>query len=246
MAKKFDLFVTDPDGIAQTKPGWAKAVATGTRFLAYLSWTEIGPDDPFLDSCHPLIQEAKDRKIKVLGKNPNWNSWIMDVANPDWQELYFELVADAVNKGYGGVYHDTTDGWTEIPNLDPEKEKEMCTSTVGIMATIYETYPAIYQMVNRCWDLLPAMKDSINHILVETVWHGKEGAVDSEETKETISLIKIAQACAPVTVLDYIPSQNRKLAKQIFKKATARGCGCTVVADSLTDTVVLSPIPERL
>jgi hypothetical protein len=244
-AKLWDLFVTDPDGLAHTKPGWTKAVGAGTQFLGYLSWTEIGPDDPFLDSGHPLIQEAKSRGIAVLAKNPKWNSWIMDVANPDWHALFMELIDDAIGKGYAGIYWDTTDGFTEIPGLTREAELDFCQATEEMVASVRQKYTGAYQMVNRSWDMLPGMKDSIDHVLVESVWHSPNGAVDSQETEETIGLIEIAQDCAPVTILDYLPNGSLKQAKNIFRSAKSLGCGCTVVQGSLTDTVVLSPIPPR-
>src|SRR5687767_1833105 len=97
-AGSFDLLITDPDGKAHRS--WGDAEEAGTKFLAYLSWYEIGPTDPYPATGQKLAKVAKGRGIKVLAENPRWRSKIMDTANPAWQELFLELVADAAAKGY--------------------------------------------------------------------------------------------------------------------------------------------------
>jgi hypothetical protein len=238
-ADSYNLFIADPDGTAHQE--WSDAKASGVQFLAYLSWFEIGPTDPYLASGHKLLKEAKNRGIKVLAENPRWKSKIMDVANPDWQELFAELVADAVGKGYAGIYFDTWDGYGDVQRISDQKKAELMAANVAIVQRIRNEYPNLILMLNRGWKVMAPCAPFANRLLVESVWHSQDGPIDDAETADLTAKIARAKALKfEVNVLDYIPSGDVALAESICAKAKAIGCGCTVLRGALTHPEVLA------
>lgn len=238
-ADSYDLFVTDPDGTAHKVWGGAP-----TKFYAYLSWYEIGPTDPYLTTGRKLLKEAQRRGVKVLADNPRWKSKIMDVSNPDWQALFLELVADAAGKGYAGIYFDTWDAWGDVKNLGPKKKEKLMAANVEILRMIRAEHLKLDLMLNRGWEVMRPCSDYASRLLVESVWSSHDGLVGSGETAGMIKRIQRAQGLGyEVNILDYMPSGDVVLAKDICRKASAIDCGCTVLRGSLTSPEVLAVSP---
>lgn len=242
-ADAYDLFVTDPDGKARK---WQVAMESGTKFYAYLSWYEIGPRDPYLATGKKLLKVAKSRGIKVLADNPRWKSKIMDVANPDWQELFMELVADAVRKGYDGIYFDTWDGYGDIPGISgkPKKLAKLLEANREILLNCRVTYPELDLMLNRGWEVMKRCAEHSNKMLVESVWSSHDGDVKPKASDQLVAKIRAAQSCGyRVNILDYVGSGDLEDAQAICAKAAAINCGCTVMRGSLTSPEVLAVSP---
>lgn len=240
-ADSYDMFVTDPDGKAHKK--WRAAKDAGVKFYAYLSLYEIGPTDPYLNTSRKLLKEAKSRGIKVLADNPKWKSKIMDVANPDWHALFLELVSDAANKGYDGIYHDTFDAYGEagVGGGKPKKLAKLMEANREILRLEKEKFPELDLMINRGWEVMERCAEHSNKMLVESVWSSHDGEIKPRAVEKMITRIRSAQGCGyAINILDYIPSGDSDLAIEICDKAAHIDCGCTVVRGSLTSPEVLA------
>ncbi len=206
---------------ATAKIDLAAARPPGGRLLAYLSLAEAGPDSP-------EAAEVKARGVKVLATNDEWNSRLVDFTSPAWREAVTHLARQASERGFDGFFLDTVDSWKRVTKaLGEDAAREGMTALVR---SLRETFPKKHLVINRGFELLPALEGAVDGVLVESVYRTADArgtnwrAVPEADTKALEQQIAALRAKnVPVHVLDYVPPGDAALAAATVEKIRALG-----------------------
>lgn len=152
-----DLVVFDRTHHPKLKP-----LKNITLMFAYISVGELPNEAP--------EREAFEKERLLVAENKRWGSQIVDIANPRWKAHVMKQVEDAIAKGFDGVMLDTVDSplhWAET--LAPEQTGFMRRGAIDLVKAIREAHPKLKIMVNRGFEILPAVADQIDFILAESI-----------------------------------------------------------------------------
>jgi uncharacterized protein (TIGR01370 family) len=145
---KYDLVILEPDNYSKDEIENLKA--NGTIVLAYLSVGEV-------NSGRSYFNEVKDC---ILGKNPVWNSYYVNVSCKKWREFILDKrISHLLNKGFDGVFLDTVD----VVDVYPNMKKDM----VDLIAKIRERYPDIVIIQNRGFSVIDETAKYVDGVLFE-------------------------------------------------------------------------------
>ncbi|MFH1641378.1 MAG: endo alpha-1,4 polygalactosaminidase, partial [Nanoarchaeota archaeon] len=136
---KFDIVVLD----GYNHPPLEKTDQNYPLLLGYLSIGEVDIDGPFW-------KLAKDKSYLVR-KNEFWDSWIIDIRDPDWQQLIFKTaIPHILNQGFDGLFLDTLDSSLSLVEGNEGRNYEgIETALQGIIRKIKQNYPDKIITVNR-------------------------------------------------------------------------------------------------
>jgi len=197
---KYDLVILEPENYSKEEIEMLKR--NGTIVLAYLSLGEVNEDRWYF----------KYVKDCTLGKNPNWNSYYVNVSCKKWQDLVLhELIPKILNKGFDGLFLDTVDVVDVYPNM-----KE---SMVKLIESIREEYPNIVIIQNRGFSIVNETAEYIDGVLFECfttyynwssktyeVWSGEDLEWINEQAEKLLNLKK--KYGLVVLTLDYADSDE--------------------------------------
>ena len=213
-----------------------------------------------LDSVHhPPIRPLLEQKKTVIGyislgevenyrdyykaveaegilyeKNPNWpDSRYIDVRDPRWTRRVVEdLVPRLLRKGFRGIFIDTLDNPAELERRDPAKFKGMTEAAARLVRAIRRHYPRMYIMLNRSYEILPAVEGQIDAVLGESVFteidFEKKGyrLADAKTYQLQVKWLKEAKARRPalkVYTLDYWPPTDAAGVARIYAEQRKNG-----------------------
>ena len=180
----------------------ASAAQAGTRVYAYISVGELGANAPHR-------QEALDLGLPLRGKNPIWDSDLLDLTTGEWAVFLVDNIAKlAVEKGFLGFFLDTLDS-IQLETDATEREAQRA-GLVALIKRLHDTYPGLHIIVNRGFNTLPHLGGIVDGLMVESVY----AAYDFEENyyrptaaAETAKLELVMQNAVAlgleVYVLDY-------------------------------------------
>lgn len=135
--------------------------------LGYLSVGEIDGRGPYWD-------RVKDMRCLVK-KNSRWDSWIVDVRDPAWQELVFTTFIPSISDGgFDGLLLDTFDSALTVADAG-----EIRTALSGIVKKIRKAFPGLQLAVNRGLSVLPHIAADIDYLVVEGLYSVYDIANDS-------------------------------------------------------------------
>lgn len=213
-----------------------------------------------LDSVHhPPIRPLLEQKKTVIGyislgevenyrdyykaveaegilyeKNPNWpDSRYVDVRDVRWTRRVVEdLIPRLLQKGFQGIFIDTLDNPADLERRDPVKFKGMTEAAANLVKAIRRQYPRMYIMLNRSYEILPAVEGLIDSVLGESVFT----EIDFEKNTyrlaapQTYQLqvkwLKEAKARRPklkVYTLDYWPPADTAGVARIYAEQRKNG-----------------------
>ncbi|MCH7674655.1 endo alpha-1,4 polygalactosaminidase [candidate division KSB1 bacterium] len=158
--KKFDLAVLDSD----SHPDLAKLKDSDTLLIGYISIGEVG-------DYRWYWNDIKD-KPWLLDKNPNWDSYMIDVRNHEWQELLNQqIIPKILAKGFDGIFLDTIDNAEYLQRYHPKKKYPMMeTAMVRLIKSIRKNFPAAYLVANRGFAILDEIAGSIDAVVAESIF----------------------------------------------------------------------------
>ena len=151
----FDLLVLD----SEHHPKLAPLKAAQIPLLGYISVGEVRDPETkrFLSSS------------SILGKNPHWDSYIVDVRDPKWADyIVNKAVPAALARGFDGVMLDTMDSPLHLESTNPRTYQGMSESLIHIVQRIRKKHPNIKIMVNRAFEILPEIAPQIDMLLAES------------------------------------------------------------------------------
>ena len=162
---QFQRVIVEADNV---KPAELQALhQQGAKVLAYLSIGEIAPSRRWYKQIKPSW---------VLGKNRVWDSEIMDITNPNWQQFIVEeLVTPLVKQGYDGFFLDTLDSFQILAKTDESRNKQ-AQALVTLLQSVRTKYPNIQLVANRGFELMPQIAPLLDAVLAESLYAAWDNA----------------------------------------------------------------------
>jgi len=132
--------------------------------IGYISLGEV-------EDHRDYVKDVEKEGI-LLGRNPNWpESRYVDVRDLRWtRRVVEELVPRLLHQGFQGIFIDTLDNPPDLERRDPVRFKGMTEATANLVKAIRRHYPRMYIMLNRAYEILPAVEGQIDSVLGESVF----------------------------------------------------------------------------
>ncbi len=219
---RFDLVVFD----GTWHPDLVRRPDGGPVLLGYLSAAEVLEDGPFWP-------RTAGRDILVR-KKPQWNSWVLDLRDPDWRDLLVrEAVPAILEQGFDGVLLDTLDSalalelWT-----DPDRWRGTREAVIRLVEDIRRAWPDMVIAVNRALPVLGEIASSLDLLVLEglsSVYGGPETGyvpVSAEDRRRLLDWLEAGLAerpGLPVLTLDYAPEDRPDLVRSAVARARRKG-----------------------
>ena len=218
LVRAYDLVVVNANDV---KPPYKK-------FAAYISICEQ-------DSLKNI------KKSWILGKNKNWNSYIMDIRNKDYQKFLLKKIDALYKKGFRGLFFDTLDSY-QI-NLPKKEWKSYENALAFFIEEVYKKYH-IKIILNRGFEVFDKVYPYIYALVCESLFWGYDGSnyvkVSKNDRKWLINKLNyIKSKNIPVVVVDYVKPKNRQKAKLTAQKIKKLGF-IPYVTDGNLETVGIS------
>ncbi|MBX2825865.1 MAG: bifunctional glycoside hydrolase 114/ polysaccharide deacetylase family protein [Gammaproteobacteria bacterium] len=202
---QFDRVVVEPDNVP---PQQLQALLeTGTTPYAYLSVGEVGPTRDFADALESSWS---------LGVNSDWDSRVMDLSAPGWQQFLAARIDSLVAAGYQGLFLDTLDSYQlfATDNLAREQQQE---ALVRIISNAKTRHPNLRLIANRGFEVLDSIATQLEAIAAESLYQGWDNAAGryrevAQNDREWL-LAKLQHAVEnyglDAIVIDYLPPERR-------------------------------------
>ena len=214
--KAFDVVVVDPDSGLTTE-----VYGSGPSSLfAYVSIGEAESNRSY----------TKQMNLKwFAGENKEWNSKVIDVSNPEWQEFFLDKVVEPLWKaGYRGFFLDTLDSYRL--STDKSKLVAMESGLAETVRAIKTRYPEARLILNRGFEIFPKVKDIVFAVAAESLFQnfspatGQYGEVPPNDREWlTAKLNEVKSAGVPVIAIDYVPPGKRDLARKTAERIKELG-----------------------
>lgn len=165
------------------------------------------------------------------GVNPNWNSDIADLTAPGWRNyILTQRVASLWDQGYRGFFLDTLNSY-QIAYPDLAAQVAQKQALVNLIREIHQRFPGIQLLFNRGFELLPEVGDLAEGIVAESLYYTWDPAsqryeeVDEKDRAWLLERLREANRRynLPVTVIDYLPPDQRELAREDAERIVAMG-----------------------
>lgn len=152
---EFDVLVLDGD----VHPDLQKLKENGATVLGYISVGEVHD--------HKAHEFADSLMVET---NEDWGSKRVDIRQPQWLDYIInEAVPSLMDKGFDGVMLDTVDAAIYLEAKDPERFAGSRAAAIYIIRSIKYKNPKALIMLNRGFEILPDVKDSIDMVLAESI-----------------------------------------------------------------------------
>jgi len=194
----------------------------GGQLFAYVS---IGELDAWRETNTPIAEEA------LVTRNDAWNSQVADLTAPEWQQwLIEEHVRPLWDAGYRGLFLDTLDSYRLFaPDGDAAGRQQ--DALVEIIAQIKRQFPDMQLILNRGFEVLDRVHGDVVGVAAESLYRGWNpttevfGAVpDEDQTWLYKQLARVRDDYRlPAIAIDYVPANNRSLARETAQRIHAEG-----------------------
>lgn len=235
----YDVVVLDVD----RHPPLAPIVERRKTVLAYLSLTQIGKGRSSFSALR--------RAGVVLDEHPVWSdAHYLDFRRPEWTRLVIEeLVPQALDRGFSGLFLDTLDDAEFLERIDPVRYKGMRAAAVRIVRTIRHHYPHVVLMANRGYAVMPEIATTIDILLGESVLatfdpatkkHVRQSAADVEWQVDALRQARARNPRLRIFTLDYWDPQDHDGLRALYREQRVNGF-VPYVSTPLLDDVVAEP-----
>ncbi len=229
MAGIHDYIITQPKSIDPYTPGFK---LYKNKIYVYVSIGEI-------DKTLPQYEKIKKEWIKAYNKA--WQSDILDITNKEYQKFLFERFIEPLRqKGVRNFFFDTLDSY-QIYAKTPQERQKCENALADFINTFHKRYPKSKLVVNRGFEIIDKIHDSIEAVLFESYEQGLQGeklqykSVSKAGRKWLdIQIAHIKKYRKDIIVVDYLPpSQLKTDAMQLVNRLKARGLIPYVATKSL-------------
>ena len=216
---------------------------SGKTLLGYISLCEVREGRSY-------FEDVRADGV-LLHENANWKgSHLLDIRNPLWRRRVVEqLIPEILARGFDGLFIDTLDNAVYLENADPEKYEGMKASAVELVREIRRRYPSTKIMVNRAYELLPAIEQHIDIVLGESMFtsydfrKGVYSLAARNIYQKQADLLKAARERRPglkLLSLDYWDPDDVEGVARIYRSQRANGFRPYVATIAL-DRIVEEP-----
>ncbi|CAB3288952.1 conserved exported protein of unknown function [Methanocaldococcus lauensis] len=145
---KYDLVIIEPYNYKKEDIQKLKSLNPNIKVIAYLSIGEVSKDRPYFKDCQNII----------IGKNPNWTSYYVNISSSIWQNIIIDEVKKFKNMGFDGVFLDTVDSaiYTNQKN-----------EVIELIKKIRKENPNIIIIQNRGFEIVNETAPYIDGVLFE-------------------------------------------------------------------------------
>jgi uncharacterized protein (TIGR01370 family) len=216
----YDTLVLDAD----RHPPIGPLVERGKAVLGYLSLCEVSHNRSYFADVQA--------EGLLLGESPTWRgSYYIDVRDPRWSRRVIEdLIPRQLRRGFTGIFLDTLD---DAAFLDRQPGRRgMREAAIRMVKTIRRHYPDLTLMMNRGYDLLPAVERDIDAVLAESLYgtydftSKRYRRVAPADSAAQVALLNAARARRPglkLYALDYWDPADAAVVAQLYEAARASG-----------------------
>ncbi|MFN0299841.1 MAG: bifunctional glycoside hydrolase 114/ polysaccharide deacetylase family protein [Burkholderiales bacterium] len=214
----FDMVVVEPDHVQRppSLPG------NRTKVFAYVGVGEVNSSRTYLKD----IPQSWRR-----GTNPGWGNVLVDQAERDWPAFLVERAIKPMwDNGYRGFFLDTLDSFELYAKTDADKAGQIA-GMVRVIEAIKARFPAAELVLNRGFELLPAVKNHVIAVAAESIYAGWDPvekkyrdvpAAWREPLLEQLKRVR-DEYTLPVIAIDYVPPTERGRARETAERIKALG-----------------------
>ncbi len=194
--------------------------------LGYVNLGEV-------DRPTPQFAKAK-RAGLMIADNPDWpESVLVDIRKPAWKKMLMEeIIPDIFEKGFVGLFFDQLDVSLALEKEDPEYYGGMADAAIDLIKTIRRTFPDKILMLNRAYEILPAVGNDIDYELAETLYSQYDFKTEkyfvrsNEDYEWQLNKLNQAKKQFPHLVLfslDYWDPSDKEMYVKIYSIERAHG-----------------------
>jgi uncharacterized protein (TIGR01370 family) len=226
---------------ADRHPPVGPLVERGKAVLGYLSLCEVA-------STRSYFADMKAEGV-LLEEHATWRgSYYIDVRDPRWSRRIIEdLIPRLLRRGFTGIFLDTLD---DAAFLDRQPgRKGIREAAIRLVKTIRRQYPELTLMMNRGYDLLPAVERDIDAVLAESLYGTYDFTakryrrVTPDDSAAQVKLLHAARARRPALrlySLDYWDPSDASGIAELYRSARGSGFAAYVATIEL-DRLVAEP-----
>jgi uncharacterized protein (TIGR01370 family) len=216
----FDVAVVEPGNVGAT--GWSHRLNPGTAVAAYVSVGEVHPTRSYFAQLPPGWK---------LGENPAFGSTVIDQAAPGWSAFYLaQVVKPLWEQGYRAFFLDTLDSFQLVART-PQAQQRQVAGLVALVGEIKRAYPEARLIFNRGFEILPQVHGLAYAVVAESLfqgWDAARGVYRDVPPEDRDWLLAQLRKCRdeyhlPVVAIDYVPPQQRALARETARRIKALG-----------------------
>ena len=216
--RAFDAVVVEPDhaGVPATLQ------TAQTSLFAYVSMGELAPGRSY----------AKDVPASwLIADNPAWGSKVIDQTQAGWPDFFLQrVIAPLWEKGYRGFFLDTLDSYRLAAPTEAAAVRQQ-QGLVAIIKAIKARYPEAKLILNRGFEILPAVHMQLFAVAAESLFQGWDAAKQSYVNVADTDRLWLTQKLAkikgdyrlPVIVIDYLPPSQRTQVRTTADRIKALG-----------------------
>ncbi|MEJ0003939.1 MAG: endo alpha-1,4 polygalactosaminidase [Pararobbsia sp.] len=143
------------------RPPAATVPPSRPTWYAYVSVGEVNPSRAFFSEIP---------RGWLRGTNDAWQSSVVDQTAPGWPAFLVEkVVAPLWRQGYRGFFLDTLDSYQLVATTDAARAAQQA-GLVAVVRTIHARFPGAYLILNRGFELLPAIHDIVDAVAFESLF----------------------------------------------------------------------------
>ncbi len=216
----FDDLVLEPDHLEADR---LKDLGRHSRLLAYVSVGEVDEGRSWSGALSPSW---------TLGRNPAWNSRIMDLSDPGWRRyLLEERFRPLWRAGYRGFFLDTLDSHRLVAKT-PEARRRQEAGLVELVRRLRREFPQARILVNRGFEVLDRIAPLVDGLAAESLFAGWDPArkayrpvpePDRRWLQARLEQVRQHHPHLQLLVLDYLPPARRQEAAELARRIHALG-----------------------
>jgi len=227
--RAFDVVVVDPD---QPNINPQQYNSDYSQLFAYASVGEVHPSKPYFEQIPTTW---------LKGQNSAWQSAVIDQSTPEWPAFFADtVIAPLWAQGYRGFFLDTLDSYHLISKTPAQKAKQ----ELGLKNTIKEIkqrWPQAKLIFNRGFEVLPDIHHLAWMVAAESLyqgWNAQQKSYQAVKTQDKEWLLNQLNKVKtdyklPILAIDYVPNQQRELARQTATKIQQHGFSAWVGTPTL-------------
>lgn len=202
--------------------------AQGVEPFAYLSIGEVD---------QPLQAQAREQGVLSGVVNSAWQSDVVDLSSPGWQQMVLDRASVFRSQGYTGLFLDTLDSFTLLP---ADRQPEQRAALQSLLTALHRELPEMKLFFNRGFEVLPQLEGVAAAVAVESL---RAGWNASSQTYVDVSaadrawldgqLAPLREAGIPIVAIEYLPAEQRERARVLARELSAEGFVPVVTAPEL-------------
>lgn len=215
---QYDQVVIQADQV--DREAIAELSRRGTTVFAYVSLSELSRAQA----------DTLDKRLQ-LGRNPNWSTVIMDAAQPGWRRaLVDRYVQPLWDRGFRAFFLDNLDSYQRVVH-SAEGRAAQTSGLAAIVKDLHARFSGVALIFNRGFELLPEVAPLASGLVAESLFRGFDPSrkayikVPAADSDWLLGKLRSARDDyhLPVTVVDYVPPEQRELARETAQRIADLG-----------------------